>query len=1397
MKRYLKYIFLALLAGLMTASCVQELELPQSTIIDDAETILVPRVTSFANQYVTRSSYESNETAINSLSVLVFNSEGALVLLQEASDLGGARSITLSKSRLDLTSATIVMFANMSIDNIKNASNQSIRDNKSTLTLAGMESYSYHIPENQSVITNLSSGFAGFPMIGGVRGVDLTKSSTQQDPIEVSLKILYAKVNFSISVAQGTENTETGQGSGISFNLTGYSVNNTSLQTSLAIPTIKGEPAKDFLGNVIDENVNAETDGATVSNNYKTTATSGSVSGSTVINGQPLTFTFYVSESRYNHNSDLTGVYPDDSWLTLKETEDIKNSEDKPNGVKYFYDDLIQQYKPRLAEDVEGGSPGKGLATYVLLNGNYTDYRGTSWNVNYKVYLGKDNAQNFHVDRNSEYTNYITIKGIRNNGSYGEEDVWVDHRVNVSYTGSGADDCVTITRETLIDSHIEVRPLRVKWEEGEYTFARVFLPYYTQDGGKTWAQRDEVTAQMKNWIGIELGDKTGSLYCSGDNNPSKGKRKYFTEALVSDLNKASENTDIISEEGQDKFIALANDQCAWVYIDEYWNDTSTATNPATQDRTAKIVVEFCTIADNKISVKNREEYILLQQPLINIDGKYYIENYEEYLHSYDSHDKYNIRTSPTDYSGQGLQWGYTQTGANRVSKSQFVTKMPMSQWTDWTPDNSEAYDFIHAKDVEANQALSGYKIVDKDGNDIDLTRNTGYNFTYTASANNGITISSMDKMPESAYQYCLSKNKFKEGTDGQDNEMLIRWYVPDVYELSEIFLSEESPLSNESYYWSSQAPYVTGQSSFFSADIASEVVDQARLVSKEDGIGSKPRTEKHRIRCLYNRNGETANMENRTPEGIGGLMKIPMTVKDNGYFDHSPWFTNLGVIETDYADASYRYPMGDTYAVGNKDRDDADDYFGGVLINGVHYYSKNPLDSENNWGKLGLTDNTITYDAMNPGKWPGLSNMEAEEITLGRYRLTDKKKQITRSYTSRSGRKIDAMPENINDIYLDHNEESENNLKISFDKGTNNSNSPKYEYYNEDGNAAKQQTWVKYWNVPEYTSQDFPSTDKKTFSAPEREVSYTDSEVKNKIDNEFNSLVDKLFDDEQFTYLSHTATPITTRSIYSYASASDARNAATTYFNEEINANGEYKAISNSDISTPSQSVELCSYTYTYKKEIRYWERPWYNPIIGQWGSWNDNGTGTGSGILTKTLYTYVITYQKKDGTYYRYVAGTGGWGEETPLSEKPVSIDPEKPNVDALTFYAGNTFTISCTKPNYYIRSIKVNYNTNIIESGKTYLRFMDNSKNLPAENKDPEQMTYLDGGSGWSKWTSVGDNSSVSLRLVICDMNTNSWWIGNWGDPKMTHKNPSTSTQRGFSMIINSLEIRLEEKK
>ena len=125
-------------------------------------------------------------------------------------------------------------------------------ENKATLTLKDMENYTCHFPEGKTVITSLGEGFTGFPMIGGLKNVNLTSTTSQQAAIEVGMKILYAKINFSISVAEGTENQSTGQGSGIQFNLTGYSVHNTSTATTLAIPANKGTLPTDFLGNTIE-----------------------------------------------------------------------------------------------------------------------------------------------------------------------------------------------------------------------------------------------------------------------------------------------------------------------------------------------------------------------------------------------------------------------------------------------------------------------------------------------------------------------------------------------------------------------------------------------------------------------------------------------------------------------------------------------------------------------------------------------------------------------------------------------------------------------------------------------------------------------------------------------------------------------------------------------------------------------------------------------------------------------------------------------------------------------------------------------------------------------------------------------------------------------------------------
>ena len=1357
MRRHFKYILAVALSSLLAVSCIEEMEVPQPVIESDVLT-LVPRVTTFANQYVTKAEeydpYTDAEKKITSIAVLVFDGENKLAHIQEAS---GNSSLILNKSMLNLEDATLVMFANADIAELKSAAN---------LTLETLETYA--LTNATPVITAAdfsATDYKGLPMMGRLDNVDLTATTTQQEAISVPLKILYAKVNFTIGVAQGTEN-QNYEGVTPSFTLSSYSITNV--------------PASTPVKSLNDDETVGDVESTPAGTLYEYLGTESKPSKSVSLTGTNA-FTFYMAESRYNHGG-TDGIYP----TNLPE-------ENK------------QQYKPLLATNGTG-SPATGMATYVTVNGTYIDYRGTSWTVNYKVYLGKNNSDNFHVDRNSEYTNTLTIKGIRNNDSYtAAGSVWVDHRVNVSTDDPSKH--ITITRETLIDSHIEVRPLRVKWEGTNYGFARIYMPYYTENNGQTWSQRDE-TSSKKNWIGIELNDKTGSLYCSANNETTKGKRKYFTDALISELNTPSINTDIVAESGQDKFIVLSNNECAWIYIDEYIYQESSSTI-ATSDRIAKIVVDFCTISnDGDLIVNNREEYILHQQPLIPINNKYYLENYEEYLHSYDSHDKYNIETPPTDYIGPGLEWGKS----NRMSKSQFVTKKLVSDWSDWAPTNNEAYDFMHATDA-VSESLSEFVFVDNNGNNLDLSKNTGFSFTYNATENNGISISSMGEMPESAYQYCLSKNKFIEGADGESHKMKVNWYVPDVYELSEIFESSNSPLSNDSFYWSSQAPYDITQSNILSATIASERVSEARVVSKAGGIGTKERPEKHRIRCLYSFNGKEADMSDRTPEGIGGLIKIPMTVAGEGFFDYDSWFTNLGTKTTDYPDPkpTYRFPMGDTYTSEEASiRSEADSDFGATWIDGVHYYAKYPLDM-NNWGKVNgsIIGLGVYYSMIHPNKWPGLTSKNTTPVAgnileglgalagqdaLATLETTDK--MIERSVTTRSGKKIESMPSNVNAVPLDHNEESEDKLTIAFNKGTNNSNTPKYEYYNEDGTAAREQKWVKYWNVPTYNAVP-KSSPSKTHPAAPQPVTYSVTEVENAINQAMKGLLGGLnLDSENCELKTYTHTPVTTSSIYSYQSSNAAKSAGQDYFNNVINVNKEYSTYS---VSTSSQEVVLCTYTYTYDKYKREWQNgSIWPPKLPGWGEWEYISTETASGQLTKTLYTYVITYQKPNGTYYQYVAGTGGWDEEeTPLSDGEVSIDPEKPNVDALTLYAGNTFTISCTEPNHYIRSVKVNYNTSTITDGTAYLRFVDNSKALPNDNQEPEQMTYLDGTNGWSKWNSTGDDRSVTLRLVIYEQNFN---ILDWFNPDMVHKDPSSSSissDQSRSLIINSLEIRLEEVK
>ena len=1005
MKRYLKYIFLALTATFMAASCIEEMQFDQPFTQSD-ELTLVPRVRNFANQYVTKADYSSDETRITSLSVLIFNSDGDLVHVQS---VNGNKPVTLNKSMLKISGATVVMFANVSLDQIRNAYGNSIAEKPGDVKLSNLDSYI--ITNNQPIITDLAAS-DGLPMMGRTDNVDLTPTSEQQAAIEVPLNILYAKVKFAINVAPGTENQGTG-----SFDLNSFSVFNAATTTNVAAET------------------------------FATAASTYTAEGTTIPADD---LTFYISENRYSHNSDLMGIYPDNGWLTSVPSEDVKDykspdDDSRLNGVKYFYDDIIQQYKPKLADK------GAGKATYALLSGTYTDYRGTVWDVRYTIYLGKDNAINFHVDRNSEYTNNITIKGIRNNDSYGEDQVWIDHRVDVSASTDNAAH-VTITRETLIDAHFEVRPLRVKLPDN-IDRVLLYLPKY--NGVQITETK---TGTNENWIAVENNNgrvKDITQYSAN------GKRKYFTASLIKQL--YLENTDEIygirtnlidgdDRKGQ-KYIQLFDGDCAWIYIDENVNGG---------EREATIELVFYDIDGNVLEV---ETFKIKQQGLHTTASGVKIENYEEYLHTYDSQDLY---TNPlTDYTQQGYKWGLE--GIN-LSENQNVVL---------TGDSSSDkfyYDFFHSKDREYSNAIGSVGTYEVVGGNI--ADNHGLNFTNNAGISNEMTIIDMNTRPSSAIQYCLSKNKFKvDDSDAEKHTMDVHWYLPDVYEMTQILTDSKSTFSDfgQYAYWTSQPSWKT-PTDILGLNYLVDDVDNARAVSIEAANTEKytgtnaSRDNHYRIRCAYSAEG-IKNVDfsgTRAPEGIGAMRFYMRAWKDwdskeKGYFSWD------GVLEQEEDPVIAKYTLPETYAFPIN-TNDANKGFGNFL-NG-YGFELDPSD-EDNWEP----DYGISYPKLNT--FPGLTTSQVITRsvnipvvgTITAYTLEGTKEETKGTTTTYSIEyKGNIVADNLKP--LDHLY-SGTDLNIKFATGTDATHSPVFQYKKIQNVVSV--TTNRRWKVPKYIPKENPN----------------------------------------------------------------------------------------------------------------------------------------------------------------------------------------------------------------------------------------------------------------------------------------------------------------------------------
>lgn len=1224
---------------------------------------LVPRVKSFTNKYVTKA-YDSSigEDKIKHLAYIIFDSAGNCVDMAE-SDVSSTTSLTINKTKLNSseTSATVVLFANVKLEDIKKENTDESGKPNGTFTvlsnqttLSGLDEYSIHFKTAPVVLSSELSSFDGFPMKGVATGVNLTTASNAD--IEVSLQILYAKISFDIDVAEGTENQNLTE-NGPSFSLSSYSVHNVSQRTPVTIA--EGE--------------------ATPSTAYAYKATGKSESGT---NNE---FTFYMAESRYTPKSteggkiDLTGIYPN-GWTTQVAAEDVKGytegMENQLNGVKYFYDDLIQQYKPILAAGTQGtpsntspaeGENAEGLAAYVLVNGTYVDYRGTLWDVNYKVYLGKDNAHDFHVDRNSEYKNYLTIKGIRNNDSYTEgESVWIDHRVHTS-TNSLAGN-VTITRETLIDSHIEVRPLRVTLKEG-YSGIRLVLPDV-------------------NWIAAErfTGNNCldGSIYCYDKEGNATGKRKYFTSTLISDLKK-TEGTSII----------LLDDDCAWIYFDD---------NVTNGSRTAEIILEPLN-ANGEVISNDIETYTIVQSGLLSV-GDYAIESYEEYLHTYDSADKYDLTTTPSDYTQEGFAWDLN--GSNNYSDSLVTCAFNVDLLTSTMKyDVFPKYDYFHEKDDPKYGTTDEkeYHLYKNSGGNFSklnsYNKQTGLYFTNRAAAKGSMSIKDMGTEPESAYQYCLSKNKFIEDPNGDNHMLDIHWYLPDVHELKAVVSDKTAAdLSSSAYYWSSQPSMtevvelpdlvmsaiklIPSLSDFNINTLKKEDESNARAVSASSNVPqNQPRANKNRIRCFYSAEGigSVSMSGDRTPEGIGGVHSFYMKAWGDWSTQTAGYFKSFPVSDSTKTYKKYELP--DTYAYP-KTSAHKNLYFGDYLIaDGKEWgFEEDPSDPDN-WDteRVGIFTSQVALH-----QWPGLTTKQIETnqtvddwSVQDYYVLNEDTKEEKKSATAVHFDKYSGslVNKSLNPLAASPK------LSISFSGGNNAANGPRYEYYKETKTVTTDTT--RTWVTPKYQRNDRTVVTPFSLRTPSGQIQLT-SDQQTQYDGA-----------EDFTILGvgYKKSRESNSSGYIYTTEAAAIAAGQSATSAVTDAGASVSIPSGISKSVTAEKVtNILLYTYYTKKSTFRYDK---HEVRGD-------------------RYRYRITYSTEVTTpYYTYKEG-GDWsetyGKPTPVPNTSV------PTQDELRIYCGNSFTIS-VDGDYEITKVKVYC------SGNNYIRGTD-GVNIPIVNYDIPQKYY-----------------------------------------------------------------------
>lgn len=733
------YVWMFWLLGVVSlASCVEEV--PDNRVAGMVQ--VMGRVTTFSERDVASRGLKTNEESkISNMTLFIFDDKDVCINCQHVNSSNPVfvvdRQALKEATNNTLTACKLYILSNvftdLSADTWKNK------------TLTNLLDYAV-------TSTNIVIPDAGFPMLGHLDDVDLTPGATlPSDILEIPLKALYAKIVFSVKVNPDQVTDEYIS----SFQLSSWEVHN--------VPS----------GVRLGESVGQTAYSNSVNDSYESRTVTGvnPVSGSNELN-----FYFYMPEHK---------VEP---FISADEYEYPFDTIAHPE-----YKEYRQRYKPELVK----GEGYTGKPTFVRMKGVYSDHQGHRKSVQYDVYLGNDNYSNFQIERNCQYNNRVTIKGLTNSNQADSLSVSFDHRVEITDVPMFT---VWMERETQLDSHFEVRPIRIKLDEDFPANGKVEVSV--------------LDASSNDWIRLEKNSKSSTEHCSN------GKRLYFTTNLVKETLADNISCEITSN----------NDNCVWVYVDENTetlSDTSDAAIEAQKKKMRKATIQIAYYADGQ-TLTSKDVYTFSQRYLYpvkstsrtNDDGSpyiYYIEYFEEYLHDFDSDNHFGL----TDY--EGMAWGldslqissqYQAAMADETSGLINLLKIinidVVELVNNIVKDISPKYDFYLTVDKN-DKELSDY---------ITIRDYSGYDFSQEimaiAKSNDKLSKGTLDVNPLSAVEYCYNKNQ--RNTDGSITVGDEHWYLPSIDEIEDIVMSAYADFDvfQNKYYWSSQPSYIFNE---FTADV--------------------------------------------------------------------------------------------------------------------------------------------------------------------------------------------------------------------------------------------------------------------------------------------------------------------------------------------------------------------------------------------------------------------------------------------------------------------------------------------------------------------------------------------------------------------------------------------------